>query len=307
MAAFCALLPFPTVLVIVLSVSSGPFQPTCTDCSPCSDPLLFSDDCSSNVGMSLLTSGYFYYPWDYDRSPKPDGKCSHGAEVDRSASFRFPLHVGGDRYCSCRSRSLSATGGINKSTKNCRKSPHHYLHDEAAALAVQATVHFVERLRDVAGDEQFRRFFNLQDVESLQSLSSLCFVIDKSSSMRDDIKLAKDRIQQIIQSSPPPNNYVLFHFSDYDNKPGLSATLYTCTIFTQFRVTLIVCLALLRICLSANVPPVLSGSICSSTCLFLWLLLFIIYYCSFCLPFTFLPSAYISRGTLCGDHDELCL
>jgi hypothetical protein len=183
---------------------AGPSQPTCTDCSHCSErePSKLGE-CQSNVAISLLTSGYFYYPWDFKRTPKPDGKCSHGDEADQS-------------------RVVSATGGINKSTKNCRKSPHYYLHDDAAELAVKATTHFFKRLRDVVGDKKFRAFFQIPDEQFLLSNSSLCFVMDKSSSMRNYITLAKERIQQIVQSSPIPDKYLLIQFSDYDNRPGQS-------------------------------------------------------------------------------------
>jgi hypothetical protein len=77
-------------------------------------------------------------------------------------------------------------------------------------------------LRDVVGDKKFRAFFQIPDEQFLLSNSSLCFVMDKSSSMRNYITLAKERIQQIVQSSPIPDKYLLIQFSDYDNRPGQS-------------------------------------------------------------------------------------
>ena len=120
-------------------------------------------------------------------------------------------------YFFFRSRRSSATGGINKSTKNCRKSPHYFLHETAAQLAIKATEVFLMGIRDVIGDDKFLQLFDL----GLESRgSSLCFVVDQSGSMRDDIAAVRDRVKQIVQSSNQPYNYVLVQFNDIDKDPG---------------------------------------------------------------------------------------
>jgi hypothetical protein len=184
---------------------------TCADCVPSSD----ARDCNNNacrdnadpsVQSNILTSGFFFYPTDnnYNRQ-KPPGKCSHGDPTDRS-------------------RLSSATGGINKSTRNCRKSPHYFLHDEAAELAVKATEVFLMGIRDVIGDNEFLRLFDL-GIETRGS--SLCFVVDQSGSMRNDIAAARDRVKQIVQSSKQPYNYVLVQFNDYDQDPAFGPAVVT--------------------------------------------------------------------------------
>ena len=119
-----------------------------------------------------------------------------------------------------RSQHTSPTGGINKSTKICAKSPHHYLHDEAAHLAISASRHFLSHVRSTAGDEGFRKLFNLAERNNLESSTSLCFVMDQTGSMQNDIDAAKNRTRQIITSSTKPYNYVLVQFGDDDNDPG---------------------------------------------------------------------------------------
>ena len=119
-----------------------------------------------------------------------------------------------------RSRLSSATGGINKSTKNCRKSPHYFLHETAAQLAIKATEVFLMGIQDVIGDDKFLQLFDL-GVESHGS--SLCFVVDRSGSMRDEIAAVRDRVKQIVQSSNLPYNYVLVPFSDYGQDIGINA------------------------------------------------------------------------------------
>ena len=67
------------------------------------------------------------------------------------------------------------------------------------------------------GDTQFLQLFNL-GIQS--SSSSLCFVVDQSGSMSDDIAAVRDRVKQIVQSSNRPYNYVLVQFNDDDKDPG---------------------------------------------------------------------------------------
>lgn len=72
------------------------------------------------------------------------------------------------------------------------------------------------------GDDQFLQFF---DLGVQVGGSSLCFVVDQSGSMRDDIDAVRARVKQIVQSSNKPYNYVLVQFNDDDKTPGT----ITCT------------------------------------------------------------------------------
>lgn len=70
------------------------------------------------------------------------GKCSHGGILDKS-------------------RSLEAKGGINKDSGSPLFSPHHYLHQEAATLAAEATLSLLLDLRDTIGHTTFLRSVQL--------------------------------------------------------------------------------------------------------------------------------------------------
>ena len=70
------------------------------------------------------------------------GKCSHGGSQDDSTKD-------------------PAQGGINKDTPFPCFSPHHYLHKEAAELAVQATQHYLDEILTVVGFDKYRRLFDL--------------------------------------------------------------------------------------------------------------------------------------------------
>ena len=78
----------------------------------------------------------------------------------------------------------------------------------------------MSHIRSTAGDEVFRKLFNLAEKNNLESSMSLCFVMDQTSSMQNDIDAAKTRTRQIITSSTKPYNYVLVQFGDDDNDPG---------------------------------------------------------------------------------------
>ena len=73
-------------------------------------------------------------------------------------------------------------------------------------------------IRVVVGDDKFLQFFSLGT--TVQG-SSLCFVVDQSGSMKDDIDAARNRAKQIVQSSSKPYNYVLVQFNDDDQTPGI--------------------------------------------------------------------------------------
>ncbi|XP_066279143.1 von Willebrand factor A domain-containing protein 7-like [Branchiostoma lanceolatum] len=186
---------------------AAPDTPTCEDCSKTLGFLWYK--CEDNIRaevnrQGLLTSGYSSNQRDLDGNPvsKPEGvgKCSHGGHFDGS-------------------KDVPAAGGINKDTKWSLFSPHSDLHNQAAQLAVKATEAFFRSIRTAAGDAQFANFLNLN------TGSTLCFVIDTTASMEDDIAASKERAIEIISSrvgSPTaPSNFILVPFSDPDVGPAV--------------------------------------------------------------------------------------
>ncbi|XP_061535718.1 von Willebrand factor A domain-containing protein 7-like [Phycodurus eques] len=171
---------------------AGPNISTCRNCT--------GDNCDDNLlpdvlQQGLLTSGYF----NLISSEKPDGKCSHGGSFDQT-SKRDPV------------------GGINKDKIG---SSHGSLHREAADLAENATVELLEDIRTAVGDQNFLRLMGLS-----QS-SVLCFVIDTTGSMSDDIAEAMRVSFKIIDSKrgtqQEPSAYILVPFND----PGFGPLLMT--------------------------------------------------------------------------------
>ncbi|KAK1899969.1 von Willebrand factor A domain containing protein 7 [Dissostichus eleginoides] len=168
--------------------------PTCMEC--------FSATCRDNLQprltntqreTQLLTTGYFStFP------PKPYGKCSHGGILDSS------------RY-------MGAKGGINKDSTSPVFSPHHYLHMEAANLAMEATLSVLRDLGDTVGPETFLRLF------SVKQIPALVFVMDTTGSMFEEITAARFRAHSLIESraSNPglPGTYVLVPFHDPEVGP----------------------------------------------------------------------------------------
>ncbi|XP_042310421.1 von Willebrand factor A domain-containing protein 7 isoform X4 [Sceloporus undulatus] len=164
--------------------------PTCSDCTDwtCEGNLL--DDVASK---GLLTTGY------YGSQPKkPIGKCSHGGRFDDS-------------------RHREPRGGINKDSSSLFFSPHHYLHNEAAFLAQEATKHFLEKLWQEIGSKQFMR---LLDISPSTGLS---FVVDTTGSMGDEINAAKYQAREIIDqrrgTPQEPDFYILVPFHDPEFGP----------------------------------------------------------------------------------------
>ncbi|XP_028974266.2 von Willebrand factor A domain-containing protein 7 [Esox lucius] len=166
--------------------------PTCKDCT--------GEDCTENIlptvlQQGLLTSGYF----SLLSSEKPAGKCSHGGFFDQT-SRRTPV------------------GGINKDDAG---SSHGHLHRAAASVAVNATMDLLEDIRRAAGDLGFLRFMGIT------RSSVLCFVIDTTGSMMDDIAEAKRVSFSIIDSKrgtqQEPSYYILVPFND----PGFGPLIIT--------------------------------------------------------------------------------
>uniref|UniRef100_A0A8C6UA92 von Willebrand factor A domain containing 10, tandem duplicate 2 n=1 Tax=Neogobius melanostomus TaxID=47308 RepID=A0A8C6UA92_9GOBI len=162
---------------------AGPDVATCRNCT--------NGDCANNLlpdllQQGLLTSGYF----NIFSSKKPAGKCSHGGSFDRT-SKKDPI------------------GGINKDTVSSSHGP---LHQQAADLAVNATVELLENIRLAVGDTNFLRLMGLS-----QS-TVLCFVIDTTGSMSDDIAEAKRVSFEIIDkkrgTQQEPSAYILVPFND---------------------------------------------------------------------------------------------
>ncbi|XP_056396772.1 von Willebrand factor A domain-containing protein 7 [Hyla sarda] len=158
---------------------------TCTDCADVS--------CQNNIASTiqkrhLLTSGY------YGVSPvKPQGKCSHGGPFDDS-------------------RERSARGGINKDTANAIFSPHHFLHEKAARLALKASIKFLNELRPEVTD---RGMLRLLGVSAFPALS---FVLDTTGSMGEEITSARLQTHSIIRRQLrtllAPDYYILVPFND---------------------------------------------------------------------------------------------
>nr|XP_061792282.1 von Willebrand factor A domain-containing protein 7-like [Nerophis lumbriciformis] len=164
--------------------------PTCRSCvdNVCDDNIL-----PNVLENRLLTSGYFS-PFS---SEKPDGKCSRGGSADRTSETE-PI------------------GGIGKDTID---SDHGSLHNQAANLAVTATMELLENIRIAEGDENFLRLMGL-----FQS-PVLCFVIDTTSSMEDEIAEVQRLSSEIIESRRgtllEPPAYILVPFNDPDFGPLL--------------------------------------------------------------------------------------
>ncbi|XP_019616852.1 PREDICTED: von Willebrand factor A domain-containing protein 7-like [Branchiostoma belcheri] len=156
--------------------------------------------CQYNILLQhLLTSGYK----SGQSKSKPSaisettGKCSHGGLMDDS-------------------RLTVPTGGINKETSVPSLSPHHYLHEQAAQAAIQATTNFFIApgygLLSQIGADKFKQVLNLG------SGNSMVFVIDVSGSMSDDVAAVGQESIQIVQrtlgTATAPYNYILSTFND---------------------------------------------------------------------------------------------
>ncbi|KAK3573304.1 hypothetical protein QTP86_022694, partial [Hemibagrus guttatus] len=137
---------------------------------------------------------------------KPDlphnlkGKCSHGGSADLSST-------------------QSPRGGINKDE---RLSHNAALHDTAVALAIDATVELLEDVRGAVGNKEYLRMMGIART------AVLCFVIDTTGSMSDDIAEAKRVAHSIIDSKKgtqdEPSEYILVPFNDPSFGPLIRTT-----------------------------------------------------------------------------------
>nr|XP_061778800.1 von Willebrand factor A domain-containing protein 7-like [Nerophis lumbriciformis] len=187
--------PYDALITPALPLDSlaGPTVPTCTNC--------IGDDCTDNIlpavlDGGLLTSGYF------DRSfpNKPEGKCSDGGPLDLT-STQEPV------------------GGINKDTLDSR---HGFLHQEAADLALTASLDLLENIRIGVGDQDFLR------LAGLSFAPVLCFVIDTTGSMTQEIaevrRVSNNIVASRLDTGLEPPFYILVPFSDPDFGPVLQTT-----------------------------------------------------------------------------------
>uniref|UniRef100_A0A8C9R7E5 von Willebrand factor A domain containing 11 n=1 Tax=Scleropages formosus TaxID=113540 RepID=A0A8C9R7E5_SCLFO len=172
---------------------AGEGEATCSDCD--------QDSCPSNILPSItreqkLTSGYLSV-----RSPfKPPGKCSHGGPSDKTSS-QHPR------------------GGIHKDEPGPQNRE---LYAAAVDVAIAATLDLLEDIRSAVGDARFLRLMGIS------RSSVLCFVIDTTGSMSDDIEEAKRVAFSIIDSKTgtqdEPSAYILVPFNDPEFGPAIRTT-----------------------------------------------------------------------------------
>lgn len=145
---------------------------------------MFYYRCENNIlpGVTaggILISGYYHGQIDGEgrEIDKPAGKCSHGGFWDLSSD-------------------LEGTGGINKDSISLDWSPHAQLHDEAAEVAVQASVNLLQDIRRAVNDDtKFASFLNLGVV-----VTSIAYVIDTTGSMNVELPEIQATIPNIKTS-----------------------------------------------------------------------------------------------------------
>ncbi|KAI4879289.1 hypothetical protein NFI96_006050 [Prochilodus magdalenae] len=124
------------------------------------------------------------------------GKCSHGGLGDLTSV-------------------VEPKGGINKDDPD---ASHGSLHFVAAEVATAATKELLQDIRNSTNATEFLRLMGI-----FQSSSVLCFVVDTSASMADEIAEVKRITSSIIDSRlgtvDKPSAYVLVPFNDPDFGP----------------------------------------------------------------------------------------
>ncbi|CAL9700815.1 unnamed protein product [Knipowitschia caucasica] len=156
---------------------------TCRDCAggACGNPIL-----SEILTQGKLTSGYM----GIFSNAKPNGKCSHGGASDLT-SQKVPR------------------GGIHKDE---RRADNQVFYDAAVKVATSATLQLLQDIRLAAGDNDFLRMLGIA------RSSVVCFVIDTTGSMSDDIDEARNVVYEIIDSKKgtqdEPSEYILVPFND---------------------------------------------------------------------------------------------
>uniref|UniRef100_A0A665WD84 von Willebrand factor A domain-containing protein 7-like n=1 Tax=Echeneis naucrates TaxID=173247 RepID=A0A665WD84_ECHNA len=161
---------------------------TCNDCASgtCPNPIL-----PNILQQKKLTSGYV----GIFSSVKPKGKCSHGGTSDLT-------------------NTVNPRGGISKDE---RRPDNIAFHDTAVSSATAASLQLLEDIRLAAGDKDFLRMMGIA------RSSVVCFVIDTTGSMSDDIDGAREVMYQIIDSKKgtqdEPSEYIMVPFNDPDFGP----------------------------------------------------------------------------------------
>ncbi|XP_068177577.1 von Willebrand factor A domain-containing protein 7 [Antennarius striatus] len=166
---------------------------TCSDCSSgsCPNPIL-----PNILEEKILTSGYMGIFSD----AKPKGKCSHGGEGDLTGE-------------------AVPRGGISKDE---RRPDNAVLHDTAVNIATAASLQLLEDIRLAAGDNDFLTMMGIA------RSSVVCFVIDTTGSMSDDIDEARRVVYQLIDlkkgSQDEPSEYIMVPFNDPEFGPTFRTT-----------------------------------------------------------------------------------
>ncbi|XP_075893051.1 von Willebrand factor A domain-containing protein 7-like [Nelusetta ayraudi] len=161
---------------------------TCSDCASgnCPNPIL-----PNILAEQMLTSGYMGIFSD----EKPKGKCSHGGAGDMTST-------------------VIPRGGISKDERRADNGAFHSL---AVNLAITATKQLLEDIRAAVGHNEFLRLVGIA------RSSVVCFVIDTTGSMGDDIAEAREVINEIIDSKKgtqdEPSEYILVPFNDPEFGP----------------------------------------------------------------------------------------
>ncbi|XP_026158595.1 von Willebrand factor A domain-containing protein 7 isoform X2 [Mastacembelus armatus] len=166
---------------------------TCRDCArgTCPNAIL-----PNILKEKILTSGYM----GIFSAAKPQGKCSHGGGADLTST-------------------AVPRGGINKDE---RRSDNVALHNAAVNAARAASLQLLEEIRSAAGNHAFLRMMGIA------RSSVVCFVIDTTGSMSDDIDAARSEVYKIIDSKrgtqDEPSEYILVPFNDPDFGPMIRTT-----------------------------------------------------------------------------------
>ncbi|XP_053183327.1 von Willebrand factor A domain-containing protein 7-like [Scomber japonicus] len=166
---------------------------TCSDCASgtCPNPIL-----PYILKEKKLTSGYM----GIFSSAKPKGKCSHGGATDKTSKKK-------------------TRGGISKDE---RRSDNMALHNAAVSAATAASLQLLENIRLAVGDNDFLRMMGIA------RSSVVCFVIDTTGSMSDDIAEARSIVYEIIDSKKgtqdEPSEYILVPFNDPAFGPMIRTT-----------------------------------------------------------------------------------
>ncbi|XP_037328876.2 von Willebrand factor A domain-containing protein 7 [Pungitius pungitius] len=161
---------------------------TCNDCANghCPNPIL-----PNILKEKKLTSGYM----GISSADKPKGKCSHGGAGDLTSS-------------------AEPRGGISKDEPN---SDNVDFHNAAVNAATAASLQLLEDIRVAAGDKNFLRMMGIA------RSSVVCFVIDTTGSMSQDIQEARMMVYKIIDrkkgTQDEPSEYILVPFNDPEFGP----------------------------------------------------------------------------------------